>query len=142
MSKRKIIKRVSKVLLAEYGSAPILYFCDTDGDHVLIKRYSDIRFALKSHSQQQQQQQLSASQHETDASTVTSITSTVTSSHPTHLLRLHACIEGNELPAVSTLGLSRTHTGSLPLPLPDLKAATMEGDVLLCDDKFHWQKGN
>ena len=135
MSKRKIIKRVSRTLQADYGSVPTLYFCDADGDHVLIKRYSDIRFAIKSHSKQV----LAAARNESE-STSTSTSTRLSQS----LLRLHARMGDDELLVMSTLALApsprKSKSKGRPA-LPDPKAATMEGDVLLHDDKFHWQKG-
>lgn len=127
MSKRKIIKKVSKTLQADYGSKPILYFCDTDGDQIQIKRYSDIRFALKSHSKH-----LSASQ---------------TGSDNFPLLRLNARMGDADLPLMSTLALTNSQRrGEHKQDLQGAynvgaASATMEGDVLLQDEQFHWQKG-
>lgn len=118
MSRRKIIKKVTKVLQDDYGSAPLLFFLDADGDQVLLKRPSDLKFALRSHNKQ---------------------------SKGGALLRLHARM-GDDMEVLSTLRLSpekKHKEGSeedAPITPPGA-GATMEGDVQLQDEKFHWQKG-
>ena len=141
MSKRKIIKKVTKILQADYGSKPMLYFCDTDGDQMLIKRYSDVRFALKSHNKQLRN---------------------ASSSDCAPLLRLTARMGDGEMPSLGTLALSSPSSSSATCLPPQQQerrgeskdncmannqyaginaGVTMEGDVLLQDDYFHWQKG-
>jgi hypothetical protein len=136
MSKKKIIKKVTKILQADYGSVPTLYFCDADGDQVQIKRYSDIRFALKSHNKQLQ---LLAAQND-------SISSSSSSRHP--LLRLNARMgdeDEDHTCMMSTLTLlsprNKKDKGVRFSGASAATAVTMEGDIMLHDDKFHWQKG-
>jgi hypothetical protein len=130
MSKHKIIKKVCKILTADYGSVPILYFCDADGDEVLIKRYGDVRFAIKSHNKM-------------------SKLAIAGSRESQKILRLHARIAGDDLNLMSTLSMSPTKEMKkemkkeiVNVPRQEDDTVTMEGDVLLQDTKFHWQKGN
>jgi hypothetical protein len=135
LSKRKIIKKVTKVLLADYGVVPVLSFCDMDGDQVLIKRYADVKFAIRSHHKHLSYRQQRDRNSGTDGSNGSVVS----------ILRLSARVDDDDGIRMSTLTMShpqiRDHHHHNNNNNKGSATAT-EGDVVLNnDEKFHWQKG-
>jgi len=56
----KVVRRVTKALETDYGLRPRLYYRDSDGDDVLIRRQMDVLYALHVHNEQGRKLRLSA----------------------------------------------------------------------------------